>query len=145
MSTERRVKAYHLRGGFSLIEVSMAVLVVALVFVGSLGVIQGGVRGTADIHELTHAFQAARTVIDAVESFNYDDLTDESLRMLCTKLSFAPPTAQPILGKIQLLTYGTPGTGSWFRAKTVRVRVPWKRPDGSHDDVVLKGLVMEAR
>ena len=77
MSTERRPRA-----GFSLVELGIAALILGLTLLPVLGLIQFGVRGTAQALHLSRAFHAARSVVDAVESLEWAQIDDANVQML---------------------------------------------------------------
>ena len=137
MSTERRA--------FSLIEIGMGLVLIALIFVPVMEVLRNSVRGTAQSLHLVKAFQAARAAVDVAEGFTYAELTDDALFTAVSTLDLPPDVERIALDPIKQVPAST--ATAQIDAKVVTVRVAWRRTEGKEErgEVVLHGLVLRAR
>lgn len=136
MSIERR--------GFSMLEVMMAVMVLALGIVPLLNLLNQGVKGTQTVHHLTRSLQMARSGLAIAEALPYEQLTDQKLAELIAKIPVVPGVNPPRLEPI--LATSTPSTAppGTVDAKLVTVRVTWKPESGlEEEEVVLRTMVVK--
>lgn len=134
------------RDGLTLIEIGMAALILALVFVPTLGIVQTGVKGTSESLHLSRAFQAGRAAADAVESFAYDDLDEGSARALIDKVPVVDGIARPQLVALDEVVE-SPRAGEAVKAKIATIRVVWDKVEGKAGkaEIVLRAMVVSAR
>ena len=135
------------RRAFSLIEIGMGLILIALMIIPVIGVLRSSVKGTAQSIHLTKAFQVARMVVDTAEAFSYTDLTDDALKTAVDALELPDGVEKPQLEKVKTVAAdGTPGAPP-VDVKVVTVRVGWQKAEGAQDksEVVLHGLVLNAR
>ena len=137
MSTERRPGA-----GFSLVELGIAALILGLTLLPVLGLIQFGVRGTAQALHLSRAFHAARSVVDAVESLEWAQIDDANVQMLLSAVEVPDGISRPHVDAVETIAQAL-ADGSPFEAKVVTVRVGWERTEGSvaEGEVVMRAVV----
>lgn len=136
----------HIRGqsGFSMLEVAMGVMVLALGIVPLLNVLNQGVKGTQTVHHLTRSLQMARSALAVAEALSYDQLTDAKLAELVGKIPPVPGVNAPRLEPI--ITTPVPSTAPVGRieGKVVTVRVTWKPESGlEEEEVVLRTMVVK--
>lgn len=129
-----------------MIELGLAGLILALVLVPMIGVLQFSVRGTTESMHLTHAFQMARSAVDALESFGYGELTDASAAALVARLPVPTGVEAPVLKPLEVVSE-TSKHGEVVTAKVVVVAVSYDKVEGNatRGEVVLKALVVRAR
>lgn len=134
------------RRGFSLIEVGMGLVLLALIFIPVVEVLRTSVRGTAQSVHLVKAFQAARSGVDAAEAFTYAELTDQALKTALDALELPDGVERPVADPVKLVPV-TNAAGAAIDVKVVTVRVGWKKAEGKEErgEVVLHGLVTRAR
>jgi type II secretory pathway pseudopilin PulG len=132
--------------GVTMVELGMAIVILGMVFVPTLGLVQTGVKGTAESLHLTRAFQAARSAVDAIESFPYEKLDLNAAQALVDLLPVPKGVKRPQL--IGLDVVDEPAkNGERVRAKVVGVRVYWDKVEGKGGtgEVVLRAMVVSAR
>jgi hypothetical protein len=128
--------------GFSLVELGLAALILGLTLVSVLGLVQFGVRGTAQALHLSRAFHAARSIVDGVESLEWAHVDDATVRMLASAVEVPDGVAHPRIDTVQTVV-STLADGTSFEAKIVTVRVGWERTEGNvaQGEVVLRAVV----
>ena len=132
------------RRGFSFLEVAIALMLLAFIFVPIFEVLRNSVKGTTQSLHLTRAFQMARTVVDLAESFSYEELSDDGLKRAVARLDVPAGVEPPVLDEIR--AYSRNSGSSWLEAKIVTVRVGWARAEGrERGEVVLHALVLRSR
>jgi hypothetical protein len=134
-------------GGLTLIEIGLAGLILALVFVPTLGLVQTGVKGTSESLHLSRAFQAARAAVDAIESFGYEALDQASAQALLDKLPPAPEgVSRPQLVAFEQVDEPA-RSGELVRAKIATVKVAWEKVEGKagKTELTLRAMVVKAR
>jgi hypothetical protein len=108
----------------------MAALLVALLVVPVTQVLHRGVQGAARSVHLRRAFQAARTVVDAVESLPFDQVEDARLASIVAQLELPAGTPRPRLDPLRIEKLPDTPEGGRLVAKIVTVRVSWRSPGG---------------
>ena len=129
-----------------MIELGMAGVILALVLVPMIGVLQFSVKGTTESMHLTRAFQAARSAVDAIESFPFDRLDDAAAKTLVNSLPLPMGVAAPVLGPLEIVTE-TARNGEQVSAKIVTVVVAYDKVEGPNPrgEVRLSAMVVRAR
>ena len=134
------------RRGFSLIEVGMGLILIALIFIPVIEVLRNSVKGTGQSVHLVKAFQAARAAVDTAEAFTFIELTDDKLKVAIDALDLPDGVERPRADPIKPVSTATPG-GAQIDVKVVTVHVGWQKVEGKEErgEIILHGLVTRAR
>ena len=129
-----------------MVELGLAGLVLALVMLPMIGLLRYSVKGTTESLHLTRAFQMARSAVDAMETFAYEDLDDAKAQALVAQLPVPTGVEAPSLKPLELVEE-TSKNGERVSAKVVAVTVGYDKAEGlgGRGEVVLKALVIRAR
>lgn len=134
------------RRGFSLIEVGMGLVLLALIFIPVLEVLRTSVKGTSQSVHLVKAFQAARAGVDLAEAHTFTELTDDALKTALDALELPDGVERPRADPVKTLPTVASG-GATIEVKVVTIRVGWQKSEGKEErgEVILHGLVTRSR